>query len=444
MPRKGKGKTTKRTAPPCVIVDLGSCSIKAGFAGIETSSPWLPDISISTAVLPTENRATMIGDIARNQWDRRAEVIRPIKRGKICDIEKLKLLLTDTLCNRMEINPKKQHILFADAPGRGYGSSGDRKDLMEWALEKLGMLSCMFIPQPVLGAFATGRTTATVVDSGFESSSSTVVIDGAMKQKNVMRLNHPSQEDQMLQMLLKNERISTKEGDGLPSVNDVGPCCRQIAEKTCYCYVGQDVQKEINSAKAGRTKRKYQLPDGSWLPVSVERFLIPETLFGGTFGNRWNPSTRTAGVGGLGNGGLGGAVAHQLKQHYERYWDLSRNIIAIGGRSETEGFDARLDLEISKGLGLLPRKKRSLEDDDADKEEEVFEEHGEVKTNEKIFRRPKIVQNQRNQKKEQRINATWAGGAMISSIDAMRSLWITKEEFKEMGADVCLDRRRMS
>ena len=88
-----------------------------------------------------------------------------------------------------------------------------------------------------------------------------------------------------------------------------------------------------------------------------------------------------------------------------------------------------------------------MEDDDADKEEEVFEEHGEageVKTNEKIFRRPKVVQNERNQKKKQRINATWAGGAMISSIDAMRSLWITKEEFKEMGADVCLDRRRMS
>jgi actin-related protein len=444
--RRNKKKNKKESlAPACVVVDLGSCSIKAGFAGLSTTSSWIPDVTVSTTTLPQQNKATMLGEIARQAWDRRDELIRPIKRGKIVNQDQLKLLLEHTLLNKLEVSPKKNHILFADAAGYGHYSANDRKILMEWTFEKLGMLSCMFIPQPVLGAFASGLTTSVVVDSGYESSSVTSVIDGSIEQKKVLRIDHDSQENMMLNMLLENERITTKEKDGLPLLSDVGPHCRLVAEGTCYCSL-KDIHKEMNSSKAGRTKKKYQLPDGTWLPVSEERFMVPEVLFGSTFGNRWNPSS-FSGISGLGSGGLGGAVAYQLKQHSNLYTDLSRNIICIGGRAETENFDERLDLEISNALNLLPRKKRSLDDENEDMDEDLNEdllngEGGEVKTD-RLLRRPKMARNKSKSKKFQRSNAAWAGGAMIASIDSMRALWINKEEFEEMGADACIDRRRM-
>ena len=370
------------------------------------------------------------------------------------DLPQLKLLLSHILLNQLEISPKKQSLLFLDAPGFGYGSNGDRASLMTWTFEKLGCKSCMFMPQPVAGAFATGRTTAVVVDSGFESSSVTSVVDGRMEQKNVLRIDHASQETAMLEMLLANERISTTEGEGLPTVDQVGNSCRQVAEGICYCTL-KPLHKELNAAKAGRTKRKYQLPDGTWLPVSEERFLIPEVLFGSNFGNRWNCGGGGGGGGGggdfngfLGSGGLGGAVAYQLKQQQatcsqDTYVDLSQNIVCIGGRSETENFDERLDLEIGKALGLLPRKKKSLEDDDAsDVEKDDNNVVGEQK--EHTPKRPKMARNKQRSKKTPRTNAAWAGGSMIATIDAMRSLWITKAEFDELGAEACVDRRRMS
>ena len=111
--RRNKKKNKKESlAPACVVVDLGSCSIKAGFAGLSTTSSWIPDVTVSTTTLPQQNKATMLGEIARQAWDRRDELIRPIKRGKIVNQDQLKLLLEHTLLNKLEVSPKKNHILF--------------------------------------------------------------------------------------------------------------------------------------------------------------------------------------------------------------------------------------------------------------------------------------------------------------------------------------------
>ena len=198
-----------------------------------------------------------------------------------------------------------------------------------------------------------------------------------------------------------------------------------MAEQVCYLYLGTDINKELSSAKAGRTKKKWQLPDGSWLPCSQERFLIPEVLFGGAFGNRWKSLGES--------GGLGGAVAHQLKEcHIQRTReDLAHNIVAVGGRSETENFDERLQLEIFHGLGLSTKKK-FLEEDDED------DEHNPSET--KQFR-PKMAQNKARSKNKPRKFATFAGGAMLAGLENLRGMWITKEEFDELGASAVIDRR---
>ena len=429
MPPKKK----KKKAPPCIIVDLGSCALKVGIASnTKTSASWSPDNTISCCTLPTENRATMKGETARQQWDRRAELIRPIQRGKITDMEQLKLLLTHAFNDKLDVTTKGSHILFADAPGHGASSRSDREELMTWTFEKLQMQSCMFIPQPILAAFAAGKTTAIVVDAGFESSSVTKIIDGSLSQSNVHRINYPSFESTMLEMMVNSEKVSaTGEAQDIPSVDEIGTSFRLIAEGTCYCCL-HDIEREKSKSKSGRTKKKYQLPDGTWIGVSEERFLLPETMCGGEYGNRW----RT-----IGTGGLGGSVANQLKSCNDRntYFDLANNIICCGGRSEIEHFDQRLDLEISKGLGLKPRPKKSLEDDLVEEEDEE-DGIGEKK----IDMRPQLPITKTKSKKKPRKFATYAGGAMVASIDSMRSLWITKPEFEEYGADVCIDRRRLS
>ena len=429
-------KQKKKKAPQCIVVDLGSCSLKVGFSGIKTTASWAPNCSIATTTLPTPNRATMKGEAARQQWERRDELIRPVQQGKITDMEQLKLLLTHAFNDRMDATTKNCHILFADAPGHGKMNRTDREDLLAWTFERLEMQSCMFIPQPILAAFATGRTSAIVVDAGFESSSVTRVVNGEMERSQVHHVNYASQESVMLEMLIKNEKISTNgEVGGGPPLHEIGPHTRLICEGTCYLYCGLDINKERSSAKAGRCKKKYQLPDGTWLSVAEERFLIPEVMFATDFGNRWQS---------LGQGGLGGAVANLLKQSSDRdtYLDLANNIVCVGGRTETEHFDKRLDIEIAKGLGLKPRPKQTLEDSVSSRESEG--EEGETKEGTKVDMRPKLPQNKARNKKKPRKYATWAGGAMVSSLNAMRSMWITKQEFEELGGDVCIDRRRLS
>ena len=54
--RRGGRDSVPRKAGPCVVVDLGSCTLKAGHGGIGLGAGWAPDVSVNTLTLKTPNR----------------------------------------------------------------------------------------------------------------------------------------------------------------------------------------------------------------------------------------------------------------------------------------------------------------------------------------------------------------------------------------------------
>ena len=227
-------------------------------------------------------------------------------------------------------------------------------------------------------------------------------------------------------------------GNERGTLDDLGPAVEKIALDNCY--VCANIARERAKAKAGRTKKKYKLPDGQWITISEERFAVPEDLMTAPFGNRWRKA---------GQGGLPGAVASVLQGTFEEhgqtvYRDLAENLVACGGRSDVEGFDERFDTELRVMLGVKKKKKyvEGDEDDPYVSELDASRAAEEQKENTSKMTEPfDFVPKSRSRKHPRRF-ATWAGGALISDFRGLREMWTTKKQFEELGADLAVDGRR--
>ena len=163
---------------------------------------------------------------------------------------------------------------------------------------------------------------------------------------------------------------------------------------------------------------------------------MPEDLMSLPFGNRWRKA---------GQGGLPGAVASLLQGAFEDrgleiYRDFANNLVACGGRSDVEGFDARFDTELRVLLGVKKKKKFNEEDSLASDSDDSGAAK-EVEDTSKMTEPLGFATKSRSRKHPRRF-ATWAGGALISDMRAIREMWTTKKQFEELGADLAVDGRR--
>jgi centractin len=359
-----------------VVLDLGSSSIKCGFASDELPKvlptcvgfPKHPKVMLGGA----SESADFIGD--RIPPLRGALRIRyPMDHGRIEHWSDMERLLELGVYNRLLASAPEDHpVLLTDAP---QNPKSQRERLAQIFYEKFGAPALFFAMPAVLALYANGKTSGVVLDVGDGVTHCVPVFEGWALQHAVIRADIGGRDvTHQLQILLRGA------GHVLHSSGDREIVC-DMKEK--LCVVGdRDVSMSTVSAK----EESYTLPDGRTVSLRGERVLASEVLF--------DPVRL-----GLEYPGVDECVAKALMRcDVDLRAKLVPEIYLSGGCTLLNGFPNRLVHALRERLP-------------------------EAKTI-RVTAPP------------ERKYTSWIGGAVLASLGAFRSMWISRAQYEEEGSRV--------
>ena len=161
---------------------------------------------------------------------------------------------------------------------------------------------------------------------------------------------------------------------------------RDIKEKLCFVALDYEeaLKKSYNSSEY---EKNYEMPDGKIITIGNERFRCPEYLF------------KPLQMNGKELPGMHEIIYNSIQEcDIDTRADLYKNIILSGGTTMYEGIGERLLKEIE----AKAPKSMSV----------------------KVIASP------------DRRFAVWRGGSTLTSLSTFSSLWITKEDYDEHGAQI--------
>lgn len=177
--------------------------------------------------------------------------------------------------------------------------------------------------QAVLSLFASGRTTGTVVDWGYDISHTVPIYEGFALPHAISEFNIAGKEltEYLKQQLVQKGFEYASSSNNMDVVNEI---------KENKCYVAQDFDAEHKNALDHDTNHVvYSLPKGN-ITLTLERIQTPELLF--------QPSKNDKGFDGI----------HKFTHDSIMKWDndikrdLFKGIVLAGGSTMFEGMKDRM------------------------------------------------------------------------------------------------------
>ena len=157
---------------------------------------------------------------------------------------------------------------------------------------------------------------------------------------------------------------------------------KEIKEE--YTYVALDFEHEI--LKKEHKSKSFRLPDGFSFNLGTECFRCREILFRPSFAD-------------IGSPGIHECCDLAIKQSgADNHWNFYTNILLAGGTTMCQGFDDRLEREMS----VLGPPTSS----------------------------PNVVA------PHDRENSVWLGGSILTSLSTFQSQWVTRKEYEEYGSSI--------
>ncbi|KAL5482163.1 hypothetical protein EMCRGX_G022457 [Ephydatia muelleri] len=222
---------TEPTARDAIVIDNGTGTCKAGFAGDDAPKAVFPFIVGRPRKQELDLKDCYIGDEAKR------------KRG---------VLGMWYPISSMELLPKEHPVLLTEAPLNPKANREKMTQIMFETFNVPQMYAAMTSP---LALYASGRTTGVVVDSGDAVS-------------HVLAVTYMA-------------KILTERGYSFTSTADYEIAC-DIKEK--LCYVALDFEQEMHTAaQSSSMEKSYELPNGEHITVGREQFQCPEPLFQPSF-----------------------------------------------------------------------------------------------------------------------------------------------------------------
>ncbi|XP_061635017.1 actin-like protein 6A [Phyllopteryx taeniolatus] len=414
-----------------LVFDIGSYTVRAGYAGEDCPKADFPtvigvtlDREDGTTPMETDGdkgkQSGTIYYIDTNQLRvprETMEVMSPLKNGMIEDWDSFQAILDHTYRMHFKSEPSLHPVLMSEA---SWNTRAKREKLTELMFEHYNIPAFFLCKSAVLSAFANGRSTGLVLDSGATHTTAIPVHDGYVLQQGIVKSplagEFMSMQCRELFQEINVEIIPPYMIASKDPVREGSPASWKKKEKLpqvtrswhnymCNCVI-QDFQASVlqvsdspydEQVAAQMPTVHYELPNGYNCDFGAERLKIPEGLF--------DPSNAK---GLSGNTMLG--VSHVVTTSVgmcdiDIRPGLYGSVVVTGGNTLIQGFTDRLNRELSQ------------------------------KTPPSM--RLKLIAN--NTTVERRFSA-WIGGSILASLGTFQQMWISKQEYEE-GGKQCVDRK---
>uniref|UniRef100_S4RN62 Actin-like 6A n=1 Tax=Petromyzon marinus TaxID=7757 RepID=S4RN62_PETMA len=188
-----------------LVFDLGSYSVRTGFAGEDCPKADFPTalgmmLEREDGTTPMDvdglervgmesghvgaRRSYHIGVNALHVAREGMEVTSPLKNGMIEDWDCFQAILDHTYKRNIKSEPDLHPVLMSEAP---WNARGKRERLTELMFEHYNIPAFFLCKSAVLTAFANGRSTALVLDSGATHTTAIPVHDGYVLQQGIVK-----------------------------------------------------------------------------------------------------------------------------------------------------------------------------------------------------------------------------------------------------------------
>uniref|UniRef100_A0A7N9CX68 Actin-like protein 6B n=3 Tax=Macaca TaxID=9539 RepID=A0A7N9CX68_MACFA len=411
-----------------LVFDIGSFSVRAGYAGEDCPKA---DFPTTVGLLAAEEGGGLelegdkekkgkifhIDTNALHVPRDGAEVMSPLKNGMIEDWECFRAILDHTYSKHVKSEPNLHPVLMSEAP---WNTRAKREKLTELMFEQYNIPAFFLCKTAVLTAFANGRSTGLVLDSGATHTTAIPVHDGYVLQQGIVKsplagdfISMQCRElfQEMAIDIIPPYMIAAKEPvrEGAPPNWKKKEKLPQVS-KSWHNYMCNEVIQDFQASvlqvsdspydeqvAAQMPTVHYEMPNGYNTDYGAERLRIPEGLF--------DPSN-VKGLSGNTMLGVGHVVTTSIGMcDIDIRPGLYGSVIVTGGNTLLQGFTDRLNRELSQKTPPSMRLKL-------------------------------IASNSTMERKF----SPWIGGSILASLGTFQQMWISKQEYEE-GGKQCVERK---
>ncbi|KAI8925771.1 actin family [Entophlyctis helioformis] len=440
-----------------LVFDIGSRLSKVGYAGEElpkgvfssyvgtdTSAPSTDmDVDQPSTDAPTTTstaaaaadkaadkaarRRRYVGDVDIFRWRAHMALTSPMDAdGVVSDWDALEALWDYAYHGCLRADPAEHPLMFAEP---SWNPREKREKLCELAFEKYNAPAFYLGRSAVLSAFASGRSTALVVDSGASMTSVVPVQDGYVLKKGIQRTplggDFVSSQVQLAlermgidivpQYLVEIKQVSDPAAPAIYTRAhrpDTGAGFHEFAvERVMHEFkesiVHVSEQPFDERAYRKRPQKRYEFPNGYNQSFGAERFRFAEGLFQTDFIAKSQTQTTDAAAEAATPAAAPPKSIPQMIHASVGQLDidirqvLCQNVVLTGGNSLLPGFSDRLYVSLHHEMPQTRGVK-------------VIAAGG---SSERRF-------------------GPWIGGSILASLGSFHQLWISKQQYEEIGSSV--------
>ncbi|CAH7689432.1 actin family [Phakopsora pachyrhizi] len=183
-----------------IVLDMGSNTIRAGYAGEDTPKVVMPT-SYGFIQERQEDLSTakyFFGDHGPNVWRAGMKVMNPLRDSIVQDWNVTEKMLNVVFDREMrlglpgaDLEPNEKRGILTEHPllvtEASWNSKENRERMIEMAFEQFDTPAYYSVDRAVMCAFASGKGTALVVDIGEELTTVTPVSDGFVLRKGIQK-----------------------------------------------------------------------------------------------------------------------------------------------------------------------------------------------------------------------------------------------------------------
>ncbi|UZJ53550.1 hypothetical protein CBS101457_002870 [Exobasidium rhododendri] len=353
-----------------VVIDNGSGTIKAGFAGGNTPKSYFPNFvgraKHQRVMAGSEDVDILIGKRAQ-ELRGLLKIKYPMEHGIVTDWEDMERIWQYVYAEELKTVPEEHPVLLTEAP---LNPRQNREKAAQIFFETFNVPAFFTSIQAVLSLYASGRTTGIVLDSGDGVTHAVPVYEGFSMPLAIRRIDVAGRDvTDALQTHLRRAGYNLHTSAEKEVV-------RMIKEKCCY--IAMNPAKEEKEMKESE---EFKLPDGNTIKLGPERFRSTEILF--------NPELH-----GLEYPGMPQIIVDSInRSDLDMRKELFQSIVLSGGTTLTKGFGDRMLYDIKR----LARDETKI----------------------RILAPP------------ERKYSTWIGGSILAGLNTFKKMWVSAEDYNE-------------